>query len=140
MKPAFYGVIGAALVLSACASVREVDLQSWIGHPVSELDRHPLFLTMQSVRTRAADGSEIRNYINGNMAASCSGGGAVSHGMIDMATYNTFTNCMQSFRACNNIFYISNGVVTQYTPIGTGGGLCYTDDRVRPGFSSASNF
>ena len=46
---------------------------------------------------------------------------------------------MQTFAACNNIFYINSGVVTQYTPIGTGGMRCYTDERLRPGFASATN-
>jgi hypothetical protein len=56
-----------------------------------------------------------------------------------MATYNTFASCMQSFPACNNIFYINNGIVTQYTPIGTGGAKCFTDERTRPGFSGPTN-
>jgi hypothetical protein len=130
-------VLAAAAVLVSC--VHQEDLQSWAGRPVDELDKQPLFLTMQSVRTRAADGTEIRNYINGRNVASCSGGGTVFAGNVDMATYSQFSSCMHAFAACNNIFYIKNGTVTQYTPIGTGGAHCYTDERVRPGFAGATN-
>ena len=56
-----------------------------------------------------------------------------------MATYSQFSDCMQSFMACNNIFYINNGLVTRYTAIGTGGAQCYTDESVRPGFAGAVN-
>lgn len=126
-------------VLASCATVHQEDLQSWTGRPVDELDKHPIFLTMQMVRTRSADGTEIRNYINGRNVASCSGGGTVFAGYVDMATYSRFSSCVQSFAACNNIFYIKGGVVTQYSPIGTGGTRCYTDERTRPGFAGATN-
>jgi hypothetical protein len=128
-----------ALTLSSCATVHQEDLESWAGVPVDQLDKHPVFLTMQTVRTRTSDGTEIRNYINGRNIASCSGSGTVFAGYVSAATYNQFTSCMQTFAACNNIFYIKNGVITQYTPIGTGGMRCYTDARVRPGFRGATN-
>ena len=54
-------------------------------------------------------------------------------------TYSQFTNCMQTFAACNNIFYIKDGVVTQYSPIGTGGMRCYTNEQLRPGFVGAAD-
>jgi hypothetical protein len=104
-----------------------------------DLDKHPIFLTMQSVRTQASDGTEIRNYINGGNVASCSGGGRVFAGTVDMATYSQFSSCMQRFSACNNIFCINSGIVSRYTPIRTGGARCYTDERARPGFSGATN-
>jgi hypothetical protein len=121
------------LMLVSCAAVHQEDLQAWVGQPVDKLDKHPVFLTMQVVRTHAADGTEIRNYINGHNIASCSGGGTVFAGYVNMATYSHFSNCMQSFAACNNNFYIKNGVVTQYSPIGTGGARCYTNEQTRPG-------
>ena len=31
-----------------------------------------------------------------------------------MATYDSFSSCMQTFAACNNIFYIKDGYVQQY--------------------------
>jgi hypothetical protein len=127
------------MVTASCASVRQEDLQSWVGRPVADLDKHPIFLTMQSVRTRAADGTEIRNYVNGQDVSSCSGGGTIFAGTVDMATYSRFSSCSAGFAACNNIFYIKNGVVTQYTPVGTGGARCFTDERARPDFAGATN-
>jgi hypothetical protein len=118
--------------------VRQEDLQSWVGRPVSDLDNHPMFVTIPSVRTRTSDDTEIRNYVNGPNVASCSGGGAVFAEYVDIATYRQFSNCMQSFAACNNIFYIRRGVVKQYSPISTGGVRCYTDERARPDFGVAA--
>ena len=92
------------------------------------------------VRTQTADGTEIRNYVNGATVGSCSGGGSVSSGFVDTATYQQFNSCMSRAAACNNIFYIKNGRVIRYTPIGSGGMDCYTDARDRPGFTGATNF
>lgn len=129
-----------AFVVASCATVRQEDLQSWVGRPVDELDKHPVFLTLQVVRTRTADGTEIRNYVNGRNTVSCSDGGMVTAGYLDTASYSRFSSCMQSFPACNNIFYIKNGVVTQYSPIGTGGAHCCTNEKLRPGFTGSGNF
>jgi clan AA aspartic protease (TIGR02281 family) len=118
--------------------VHQEDLQSWVGRPASDLDNQPFWGTIPSVRTRTSDGTEIRNYVNGPNVASCSGGGTVFAEYVDIATYRQFSNCMQSFAACNNIFYIRRGVVTQYSPIGTGGTRCYTDERGRPDFGVAA--
>jgi clan AA aspartic protease (TIGR02281 family) len=118
--------------------VRQEDLQSWVGRPASDLDNQPFWATIPSVRTRTSDGTEIRNYVNGPNVASCSGGGTVFAEYVDIATYRQFSNCMQSFAACNNVFYIRSGVVTQYSPIGTGGTRCYTDERTRPDFGVAA--
>ena len=126
-------------LLTACVSVRQTDLDAWAGQPVSALEKHPVFLTMPVVRTVTSDGTEIRNYINGHNVAQCSGGSNVFASSIDFATYSRFSQCMQAFAACNNIFYIRAGVVTQYVPVGSGGARCYTDDRTRPGFGGPAN-
>jgi hypothetical protein len=118
----------AILPLVACLSVHLEDLNAWTGAPVSALDKHPIFLTLPVVKTMAADGTEIRNYVNGRNVT-CTGSAS---GVVSLAVYSSFTNYIQAFPACNNIFYIKNGVVTQYTPIGTGGARCYTDERLRP--------
>jgi hypothetical protein len=39
---------------------------------------------------------------------------------------------------CNNLFYIKDGRVLRYTPVGSGGARCFTDERMRPGFQRAS--
>lgn len=132
-----------ALALASCASqpvVRPSDLEAWVGVPTSELDRHPFFLTVPLVKTMTSDGIEIRNYVNGRNFASCTDTGAVFGGTISFANYNSFTSCMANFAACNNIFYIKQGKVEAYVPVGTGGAWCYTDARMRPGFRGATNF
>ncbi len=126
-----------AIVCSGCQSVRQEDLSSWEGVPVAALDTHPVFLTTQVVRSVTPDGTEIRNYVNGRQVTECSRGGTVFAGTVDFATYSGFTSCMSAFAACNN--YIKKGVVTGYTPIGTGGARCFTDERLRPGFRGATN-
>src|SRR5664279_1215886 len=114
------------LALTGCATVHQEDLDPWAGVPV--------------VRTKAADGTEMRRYINGRNVASCSGGGSVfANTGVDMATYNTFSNCMQGFAACNSIFYIKDGRVQQVTLIGTGGARCYSNESLRPGFRGSVN-
>ena len=132
-----------AMTLTSCASqpgVRSEDLEAWVGVPVTELDKHPFFLTVPLVRTMTPDGIEIRNYVNGRNVSSCSNNGAVFSGTISFANYNSFTSCMTNFAACNNIFYIRQGKVEAYVPVGTGGSGCMTDARLRPGFRAATNF
>lgn len=133
-------VAAIALLMAACATVRQDDLQSWVGAPAVDLDKHPVFLTMQSVRTVASDGTEIRNYLYAREVSRCSGSGSVFQHAVPHASYSQFTECMRGVAACNNIFYINNGVVTRYTPVGTGGARCFTDERVRPQFAGPSNF
>jgi hypothetical protein len=78
-------IIGLAALLAGC--VHREYLDSWIGVPVAELDKQPLFLTMRLVRTQAADGTEIRNYVNGKNVGTCFGGGfaTVSGGYLTSA-------------------------------------------------------
>jgi hypothetical protein len=129
------------LLLYGCASIHQEDLNSWAGYPVSELDKHPIFLTFPVVRTTTADGTEIRDYVNGRNISQCSagGGGTVFAGQVSLATYNTFSTCMKNFAACHAIFYIKNGVVESLSAVGTGGMRCYSDETMRPGFSGAAN-
>lgn len=129
----------SALLLAGCASVQQADLDTWEGAPVAALETHPIFLTMPVVRTLASDGTEMRNYVNGRSVASCSGGGSVFAHSVSMATYDRFATCMQAFAACNNIFYIKGGIIQRYTPIGTGGARCHTDESARPGFRGPAN-
>jgi hypothetical protein len=128
-----------ALTLASCATVHQEDLDAWAGRPVSDLDKHPIFVTFPVVRTITPDGTEIRDYVNGRNVASCSSGGTVFAGQVNFATYNNFTNCMQNFAACHGIFYIKNGIIQNVSAIGTGGARCYTNDSMRPGFSGSAN-
>jgi hypothetical protein len=133
-------MLGALALMAACASVRDADTAAWEGRPVSDLEKHPVFLTMQLVRTQTSDGTQIWNYVNARNVGSCSGGGSVFASTISYATYNQFTHCMSGIAACNNIFYVRSGVVEQYTPVGSGGARCFTDERLRPGFSRPTNY
>jgi hypothetical protein len=132
--------LGLFAILSGCATVRQVDLDSWVGQPVAALETHPVFLTIPVVKTQTSDGTEIWNYVNGRNIGSCTGGGSVYAGRVDFATYNKFSSCVSGFAACNNIFYIRDGRIVRYTPVGSGGMRCYTDETVQPQFMGATNF
>jgi hypothetical protein len=139
MRTSVIGFLFACLPLIGCTSVRQTDLESWVGQPVSTLEKHPVFLTMPAVRTVASDGTEIRNYVNGKNVGQCSGGGNIFASTVDFTTYSQFSQYMQSFASCNNIFYIKNGMISQYVPVGSGGARCFTDDRTRPNFRGPTN-
>ena len=95
-----------ALVGCALPTVRQQDLDAWIGQPVSALELHPFFITVPVVKTKTSDGTEIWNYVNGRDIGSCSGGGSVFSGTVNSGRYSQFTNCVSRIGACNNIFYI----------------------------------
>ncbi len=133
-------LVMVGVAVTSCATVRDEDLKSWQGQPVSALEKHPVFLTMRVVKTQASDGTQIWNYVNGQAASSCQTSGTVSAPLLSMASYSQFTTCMQTVAACNNIFYIKGGIVERYTPIGTGGARCYTDARTQPGATGPTNY
>lgn len=141
-------VVLLVLSLTGCMSVRQEDVDAWAGRPVADLDVHPVFLTMKMVRTVAPDGTEIRNYINSKDVVSCGGGGTVSPGFKPQgysavaapATYSSSVMCASSTPTCNNLFYIRGDRVERYTPVGSGGARCFTDERMRPGFSGPVNY
>ncbi len=119
------------VALTGC-SVRQKDLDAWVGQPVEALDTQPFFLTLPMVKTFTQSGVEIRNYINGRNIGRCFGSGYIYGATYNSANYNTFSNCVSGFGACNNIFYIKNEKVIEYAPTGSGGMRCFTDDRVLP--------
>ena len=128
------------LSLAGCQSVRQEDLASWEGQPATKLDMHPVFITMKLIRTKTDDGTEIRNYLNAQDVTTCSSSGDIRPGgFMSSASYDQFMACSHSLPTCNNIFYIKNGRVLRYTPVGTGGAKCFTDDRARPDFSGPTN-
>jgi hypothetical protein len=135
-----FAMVIAAGQIAGCNHVRQEDLTAWEGQPVELLDKQPIFLTMHLVRTVTADGTEIRNYVNGAAVGSCDGGGTVARGgFVNSATYSQFSSCIARFAACNNIFYIKDGHVLRYSPIGTGGARCQTNEATNPNFSGAAN-
>jgi hypothetical protein len=118
------------LMLTAC--VRVEDTAAWVGQPVAQLDLHPFFNTLPVEVRRAADGTEIRNYVNGGNVASCFQNATVT-GFSTNAVYGSGSGfCSTRFQACNNIFYIRDGRVIRYVPTGSGGAICYTAPFLQP--------
>lgn len=126
--------------VAGCGTVRQIDLDSWVGQPVAALETHPFFITVPVVKTVASDGTEIWNYVNGAEIGSCSRGGSIFSGPVNFATYTSFSNCVAQTMACNNIFYIKDKVVLRFIPVGTGGARCMTDETLQPKFRSPRNF
>lgn len=122
-----YAFVAAAL-LAGCATVRQPDLDAWVGVPVEALDTHPVFLSMPVYRTQTAGGVEIRNYFNSKEVEQCfaSAGGHV--GDRRHVSHSVFITCSESRLSCSNLFYIQDGKVTRYAPTGD----CYTNASVRP--------
>ena len=117
--------IAAALV--ACATVRQQDLNAWVGMPVEALDTHSFFLTVPMLRTKTESGIEIRNYANGRNFGTCSGFGSANAAGA-WVNANAFSSCSSGWVGCNNIFYIKDGKVIEYAPTGH----CFTDESVQP--------
>ena len=115
------------LAIAACMSVREEDLESWVGQPVELLDTHPLFMTVPLETRYSNDGVEVRNYRNGRTFSNCSGN--TNFNVNSGSGYaNSYATCYENDVVCNNIFYIKNGKILRYAPTGQ----CYTDESVRP--------
>lgn len=108
-----------SIYLSSCAlfkTVRQSDLDSWVGQPVMALDTHSLFSTMPMSKSVSSD-IETRVYSNSKAVINC----YTSQG------YGG-TSCSNNQITCSNIFYIKSGKVVEYLPKGK----CYTDESVRP--------
>ena len=130
-------IIATAIV--ACATVRQEDLDAWVDQPIAALETHPIFVTIPVVKTMASDGTEIWNYVNGANLGQCSGGGTIWGKQLNNTSYSQFASCVQRFAACNNIFYIRDGKVQRYTPVGTGGASCFTTAQLQPQFRGSTN-
>lgn len=115
------------ILLAAC--VQQEDLDAWEGQPASLLDAHPFFNTLPVETKIMADGTEIRNYVNGVCENNYSD---VSINIAINTSSTIKDSCAGSFMACNNQFYIKDGRVIAYAPVGSGGARCRTDERVRP--------
>ncbi|MGE0475029.1 MAG: hypothetical protein AB7P17_15450 [Nitrospirales bacterium] len=122
--------MGIFYMIAACAAlptVRQQDLDAWVGIPVEALNTHPSFKNERMFRTRTHGGTEIRNYAYGYNFEECFGkAGAGKIG--DFVEEDTFIRCSSGRIVCNNLFYIRNGKVLEYAPIG----LCTTDTKVQP--------
>lgn len=116
-----------AVLMAGCAMVREQDLSAWVGVPAAALDTHSFFLTLPMIRTVTDAGIEVRNYPNKRNIGNCFGG--ITGGTtVSPAVYSAFSVCSGQVTGCDNIFYLKNGVVVEYVPVGA----CRTDERVQP--------
>ena len=115
------------IFLSGCASVRQQDLDAWVGMPVEALETHSFFVTVPVYKTRTESGIEIWNYANGADVSSCFG--TASGGKYgNYVSANSFATCSSDRIVCNNIFYIKDKRVIEYAPTGR----CYTDASLQP--------
>ncbi len=107
--------------------VRRDDLNAWKGVPVEELESHYMFSQIHMVKTLQDSGLEIRDYMNKQGINSCDKYGLIN-GYMSPENFDAFSNCTSQLIGCDNIFYIRDGKVLKYTPVG----LCFTDDTSRP--------
>ncbi|MBN8190234.1 hypothetical protein JF540_26535 [Salipiger thiooxidans] len=107
-------------------------MDAWTNQPVSKLDTHPLFSLMPVEVRQLPDGTTVRNYVNGVDMSRCKGGSYASSYSPNTLAVSGNATCFSSFAACNNTFYIKNGRVLRYLPVGSGGAYCYTDERTTP--------
>jgi hypothetical protein len=123
-------IVFSISLLSAC--VQQENLDAWVGQPVSKLEVHPVFNTMDLEIRNLSDGSQVRNYVNGKQVSQCFGGArANSYGQsVVVVQGNSF--CSTSYAACNNQFLVRDGIVQWYRPVGSGGARCFTNDSLNP--------
>lgn len=119
--------------LAGCAAppvVHHEDVQVWAGIPVAALDTHRFFSTLPMVRTITPAGIEIRDYVDKRYVAGCLPSANANTKIFTMNTgmYKAFRACSENMVGCDNVFYIDQGIVTQFAP----SGQCKTSDAVRP--------
>ena len=110
-----------------CATVRQKDLDVWVGMPVEALETHSFFVTVPLYKTRTESGIEIWNYANGSEVASCFGN-AYARGNNRYVNASSFSTCSSNRIVCNNLFYIKDKKVIEYKP----SGRCITAEFLQP--------
>ena len=123
--------LGIVSLISSCATteptVRQQDLDAWVGVSVEAIDTHVFFNKEVMFRTMTTSGTEIRNYAYGYNFLECFGrAGATRSG--DFVDDKAFIICSSGRIVCNNLFYIRDGIVLEYAPTGR----CTTDEKIRP--------
>mgnify|MGYP003685486873 CR=1 FL=1 len=124
-----------ALFLYGCAGnmVRQQDLDAWVGVSVDELDTHSFFLTLPVSKTITESGIEVRVYSNKQNVSSCFDTGNIDgKAYSNDASFTAIQNCSSQIRGCDNIFYIKDGIVKEYKPVGTPKGFCKTEEFLQP--------
>jgi len=128
-------LMALVLFIHGCAGnmVRQQDLDSWVGVSVEELDTHSFFLTLPVSKTTTESGIEVRVYSNKQNLSSCFDTGNFNGKKYSKnASFTSFQNCSSEIRGCDNIFYIKDGIVKEYKPVGTPKGICMTDESLQP--------
>ena len=124
-------LITFALFLNGCANmtVRQEDINAWVGVSVERLDTHSLFLTLPVAKTITDSGVEVRVYSNKQNFSSCFDSGNIDGKTYSNdASFSAIQNCSSKLHGCDNIFYIKDKKVLEYKPVG----LCYADEIVQP--------
>jgi len=114
-------LITFALFLNGCASmtVRQEDINAWVGVSVERLDTHSLFLTLPVAKTITDSGVEVRVYSNKQNFSSCFDSGNIDGKTYSNdASFSAIQNCSSQLRGCDNIFYIKDKKVLEYKPVG----------------------
>ena len=117
-----------ATAISGCATVRQEDLQSWVGQPVEALDTHTFFITLPVLRKVLPSGIEIRNYPNRANMTQCLGDGRVRTSGSGRFSYDDDMQCLSRSVGCDNIFFIKDGKILEYAPTGR----CMTNASLQP--------
>ena len=124
-------LITLTLFIYGCAgmTVRQEDLDSWVGVSVEELDTHSFFLTVPVSKTITDSGVEIRVYSNKQNISSCFDTGNIDgKAYSNDANFTAIQNCSSQLVGCDNIFYIKDKKVIEYKPVGR----CMTDATLQP--------
>ena len=126
-------IVSILSMVASCASkpkepsVRQQDLNAWVGVSVEALDSHDFFMKIPMYRTKTDGGTEVRIYAYGFNLGECFGeAGATKVG--DFVNVDEFFACSRSLVVCNHMFFIRNGKVLEYAPTGR----CMTNDTVQP--------
>ncbi len=123
-------ILSILIILNGCVinnTVRQKDLDTWVGIPIEALETHSFFVTVPLYKTKTESGIEIWNYANGDDVAKCFSHGNAS-GNYGYVSGTSFTTCSSGKVVCNNLFYIKDKHVLEYKPVGS----CRTDETVQP--------
>jgi hypothetical protein len=112
---------------AGCATVRQQDLDSWVGMPVEALETHSFFVTVPLYKTKTESGIEVWNYSNGADVATCLGDASTVGGS-RYVNISSSSTCFSKRIVCNNLFYIKDKKVLEYKP----SGRCYTSELLQP--------
>ena len=121
-------LVAGIAILSGCATVRQEDLQAWVGQPVEALDTHTFFITLPMLRNVLPSGIEVRNYPNRANMTQCLGDGRVRSTGSGRVNYDEDMQCLSRSVGCDNIFFIKDGKVLEYAPTGR----CMTNASLQP--------